>query len=92
MQDDMIRGMPLGPRVTAVSPMEDYQLALTFTNGERRIFDAKPLLAFKVFKPLRNKGFFSLVKVDHGMVLWPNDIDYCPDTLYTQSKPLDEQP
>ena len=85
MQESIIRGEPLGPRVSAVSPMEDYKLFLTFTNGEQRIFDAKPLLSIGVFKPLQNKQFFETVKVAYGSVLWPHNIDYCPDTLYLES-------
>jgi len=67
--------------------MEDYHLYLKFTNGDHRIFDARPLLSYEVFEPLKNKDFFHLVKVAYGSVLWPNDIDYCPDTLYEESKP-----
>ena len=38
--DDLIIGELLGPRVVHVQPSEGYKLILTFTNGERRIFDA----------------------------------------------------
>lgn len=86
--NDIIYGEPLGPRVTAVSPLEDYKLLLTFNNGERRMFDAKPLLSMKVFKPLQNKHFFKSVKVSYGSIWWPQDIDYCPDTLYAESTPV----
>jgi hypothetical protein len=72
--------------VSEVSPIEDYRLLLTFTNGERRIFNAKPLLSIEAYKPLKNKQLFERVKVAFGSVLWPNDIDYCPDTLYAESQ------
>jgi len=87
MHDDNIQAAPLGPRVVAVEPMDNFRLFLTFTNGERRVFDAKPLFKYPVFKLLQKKPFFDSVKVDHGSVQWPNDIDYCPDTLYMQSVP-----
>ncbi|MDR2615197.1 MAG: DUF2442 domain-containing protein, partial [Oscillospiraceae bacterium] len=86
VQDNIIYGEPLGPRVSEVSPIEDYRLLLTFTNGERRIFNAKPLLSIEAYKPLKNKQLFERVKVAFGSVLWPNDIDYCPDTLYAESQ------
>ncbi|MCL2544751.1 MAG: DUF2442 domain-containing protein [Clostridia bacterium] len=89
MQENLMHGEPLGPRVAKVLPMDDYMLHLTFTNGDRRIFDAKPLLSFEAFKPLENGQLFGSVKVAYGSVLWPNDIDYCPDTLYAESKPAD---
>ncbi|MCL2078380.1 MAG: DUF2442 domain-containing protein [Oscillospiraceae bacterium] len=83
--DNIICGELLGPRVAEVSPMEDYNLQLTFDNGERRIFDVKPLFAYAVFKSLQDKAFFESVKVAYGSILWSNDIDYCPDTLYAES-------
>ncbi len=87
-QRDIIEGPELlGPRVVAVQPGEGYTLKLTFSNGEKRIFDAKPLLAYKVYAPLKNKGFFDSVFVAYGTIMWPGDIDYCPDTLYIQSIP-----
>jgi len=81
----MICGEPLGPRVSAVSPLDDYVLHIVFTNGEHRRFDAKPLLSVKAFEPLRNRQLFKAVKAAYGSVQWPNDIDYCPDTLYAES-------
>ena len=86
--DNIICGEPLGPRVTSVLPMEDYRLLLSFNNGERRVFDVKPLFAFSVFSALQNKTFFESVKAAYGSILWPNDIDYCPDTLYAESVPI----
>lgn len=86
--DNIITGAPLGPRVKEATPTEDYKLLLTFTNGEHRIFDARPLLDMSVFKPLANKQFFQSVKVAYGTVIWPQDIDYCPDTLYSESLPM----
>jgi len=86
--DDIIKGSPLGPRVMSAVPTEDYTLLLTFTDGEQRIFDAKPLLEMTVFEPLINKSFFQSVRVAYGSVLWPQDIDYCPDTLYMESIPV----
>lgn len=83
--DNIVYGVPLPPRVKTAQPIEDFKLLLTFDNGERRIFDAKPLLKFKVFQPLQNEQFFKSVKVAYGSILWADDIDYCPDTLYMES-------
>ena len=88
--DEIIYGEPLGPRVLKAYPAAGYRLYLTFNNGEKRVFDARSLLSVKAFQPLRNKEFFESVKVEFGTVIWPQDIDYCPDTLYLESLPLDE--
>ena len=86
--DDIIRGEALGPRVTSATATDDYRLFLTFTGGERRVFNAEPLLKTPAFKPLADKSFFRSVKVAYGSVMWADDIDYCPDTLYMESTPL----
>ena len=86
--DGTIKGAPLGPRVVEAIPSDHYELFLTFNNGEKRKFDANPLLDLKVFAPLKNINFFKSVKVQFGTVVWPQDIDYCPDTLYAQSIPI----
>ncbi len=87
LAEKMICGEPLGHRVVAVVPKDNYALLLTFSNGERRIFDARPLLEIPVFKALNRKPFFESVKVEYGTIAWAQDIDYCPDTLYIESTP-----
>lgn len=88
--DELLHGAPLTPRVKAVIPTDGCKLLLTFTNDERRVFDASPLFKYAVFSPLRNPEFFKRVTVSRGSIAWPQDIDYCPDTLYMESKPLEE--
>ena len=86
IDDDLvIAPSTLGPRVVSVRPLADYQLALTFDNGEHKTFDAKPLLDYPAFKPLRQETFFRTVSVQFGTICWPGDLDYYPDTLYPQS-------
>ena len=85
MKESIIYGEPLRPRVTSVLALDDYSLMISFTNGEQRKFDAKPLLTQAAYKQLNSISFFKSVKVESGSILWPNDIDYCPDTLYQQS-------
>ncbi len=87
-KEELVKGAPLGPRVTQAMPNDDYELLLKFNNGEERKFDAKPLFDMKVFASLKNLSFFKSVKVEYGTVVWPQDIDYCPDTLYAQSVPV----
>ena len=87
MQDlDLIHGEQLGPRVVKVLPLRDYLLKIAFDNDEERVFDMAPLLALPAFQPLADDALFRAVRVEHGSVAWPNDIDLCPDTLYAQSR------
>lgn len=78
----------LNPRVVAAQASADYALVLTFDNGERRLFDAKPFLQAPVFHALANPAYFAAVKADHGTVMWPGEEDFCPDTLWLNSQPL----
>ena len=76
--------------VYAVMVVPDFGLALIFNNGERRRFDMRPYLDYPVFRRLKNKGYFSLARVDYGTVVWPGNIDIAPETLYDRSVPYSD--
>jgi len=75
----------MNPRVKQVSASSDYKLDIEFTNGERGVYDCAHLLNFGVFTELRDKYYFKKVEVLDGAVVWPNEQDICPDTLYLES-------
>ena len=75
----------MNPRVKSVIPRDGYRLSITFTNGERGVYDCSHLLDFGVFRELRDQGYFRQAKAVHGTVAWPHDQDICPDTLYEDS-------
>ena len=75
----------MNPRVKAVVPTDDYHLRLAFTNGEFGDFDCSHLLNFGVFQEFKEIAYFMRASVAHGTVVWPNDQDICPDTLYEDS-------
>ena len=79
----------MNPRVRAVQPNADYTLRLTFDNGEIRLFDVRPYLDKGFFRELRDRGMFNSVRPDLGSVRWQGGQDFCPDTLYLESIPLD---
>lgn len=78
----------MNPRPVNVKPLKDYKLLVTFQNGEKKIFDAKPLLSMSLYQPLRNEGLFLQAKTDGMCVYWNENIDLCPDRLYTDSAPF----
>ncbi|MFN0052763.1 MAG: DUF2442 domain-containing protein [Planctomycetales bacterium] len=78
----------MNPRVTSVVPTNDYRLRLTFTNGAVGEFDCRRLLDFGVFRELKDTDYFMRASVLHGTVVWPNEQDICPDTLYEESVPI----
>ncbi|MCU0469637.1 MAG: DUF2442 domain-containing protein [Arcicella sp.] len=76
----------MNPRVKSVQPNKDFTLYLTFDNDERKVFDVKPYLEFGIFKELKDLSLFYSVKPVLGTIQWQNEQDFCPDTLYLESK------
>jgi hypothetical protein len=84
------------PRIKKVRHIEAYRLELTFTNGETAKLDFRNRIVGRggVFEPLEDVDYFKQVKVDPeiGTLVWPNEVDFCPDVLYSEAtgKPLPE--
>jgi len=72
--------------VNKVKALDDYKLELFFENKETRIFDVKPYLDTGVFKRLKDKNLFNMVKVSYDSIEWPEGIDLDPEVLYQKSK------
>ena len=78
----------MNPRVTNVKPEQNFNLLITFNNGEIKSFDLKPYLETGLFKELKDLSLFNSVKPFYGSIQWANGLDLCPDTLYLESKVL----
>jgi len=75
----------MNPRASNVKYKGDYQLLITFTNGEVKQFDLTPYLNYPVYFPLKDNTFCKKVRIDDGIVQWDEYIDLDPDTLYLES-------
>jgi hypothetical protein len=75
------------PDLKSVRYLRDYKLELTFTDGISGCIDFAPWIVGKggVFVPLENKKFFAQVTVNHdiGTIVWPSDVDFDPEVLYS---------
>ncbi len=75
------------PRVTQVRYLGEYRLELSFTDGTTGVLDLKARVVGRggIFKPLEDLAFFQQVQVDPeaGTIVWPNEVDFCPDVLYS---------
>lgn len=76
----------MNPRVRAVRPLPGYRLEITFTNGEKGVYDCRPLLHWGVFRELQDAAYFQEVRAEGGTVVWPHEQDICPDTLYAHAR------
>lgn len=81
----------MNPRVVQAIAHDDYTLTLTFANGEVKVFDVRPYLDKGIFQELENLAIFRAVQVSMGTASWPHGQDFCPDTLYQESVPVEER-
>ena len=72
----------------AVKALNDYKLMIKFSTGEERIYDAKADITEGVFQSLIDKNLFSMAKISRGTIVWNDDLDIAPETLYRESKPV----
>jgi len=52
------------------------------------LFDVLAYMDKGIFKQLKSKEVFNSIKIADGTVQWINEADFCPDTLYLESKPI----
>lgn len=73
------------PNIKEAKTMNDYQLLITFVNGEIKTFDLKPYLKYTVFKPLVDNEEFHNFSIVDGTIEWKCGADLSPDTFYLES-------
>jgi hypothetical protein len=75
------------PDVKSVRYLDGYRLELTFTDGVTGQIDLAPWIVARggVFSQLENKTFFAQVSLnaDIGTIVWPNDVHFDPEVLYS---------
>ena len=80
----------LRPTVIAVTPEDGYTLLLTFEDGRKGLYDAKPLLKEEIFEPLNRLSLFLSARAEDGTVVWNDDLDIAPEYLYENCTPVAE--
>ncbi|MCL2079689.1 MAG: DUF2442 domain-containing protein [Oscillospiraceae bacterium] len=72
--------------IEKVIALDDMILLLTFSTGEKRLYDASALLEYPAFRPLEDIQVFKSAQVEHGVVIWHDgEIDIAPEMLYKHS-------
>jgi hypothetical protein len=70
-------------RAVQARPLDEYRLWLRYADGVEGEVDLSDLAGRGVFSAWSDRKVFSAVKVDtSGAIVWPGDIDLCPDALY----------
>ena len=70
---------------TEVPYLHDYELLITFSNGEKRVYDGQEDITQGVFTQLRNKALFARARIERGTVVWNDELDIAPEALYAES-------
>ncbi len=67
--------------------LKDYQIKVSFNDGETGIVDLSESLSGSVFEPLKDLKLFSQLKLDDELdtIVWPNGVDFAPEYLYFQA-------
>jgi len=78
----------MNPHIKSVHPLDDYELEVSFENGESRRFDVKPYLGRGIFVRLRDPALFRGVRVIAGSIEWPGGLDLSYDTVYVDGRPI----
>ena len=72
-------------KITEAKATDHLMILLTFSNGEKRVFDAT-VLTGSVFEPLADDNIFNDFKIVHGAITWMDEeIDCAPEYMYQNS-------
>lgn len=78
-------------KITNAKPLMGGMVLITFSTGEKRLFDTT-LLEGEAFKPLADEKVFNNPVVFHGILTWNNgEIDIAPEKVYQESYAYDSK-
>ncbi|MGH9647958.1 MAG: DUF2442 domain-containing protein [Bryobacteraceae bacterium] len=71
-------------RVRSFEIVSAYTLNIRFDDGVEQTIDFRPVLAGKLYGPLRDLSVFNQVRIDPQVetLVWPNGADFDPATLH----------
>ena len=74
-----------GIKVTQATPLRGGMMLITFSTGEKRLFDTT-VLQGSAFAPLADEQVFRNPVLFHGVITWNNgEIDIAPEMVYRNS-------
>ena len=76
-------------RVSHVEVIDRFRLSVYFADGVNGVVDMSRLVLSQdagVFSALREDSVFRQVRLELGVVTWPDDIDLAPDAMHAAIK------
>jgi hypothetical protein len=77
------------PLLTEAQSLDGSAVHVRFEDGTTADVDLSYLLDYGgVFEPLRDPAYFARLRADTdaGTIVWPNDADIAPETLYAHAR------
>jgi hypothetical protein len=77
------------PILIEAQPLDDHAVHVRFGDGTTADVDLSYLLDYGgVFEPLHDPAYFAQLRVDTeaGTIVWPNEADIAPETLYAHAQ------
>lgn len=71
--------------VKTAEALANGRVLVTFETGERGILDCKPFMTRPLWRKLSSPAFFNLVRVEDGILTWPEDIDISPEDVWEKT-------
>lgn len=74
-------------RVARVEALPGFRLRVTFNDGAEGTVEMAAFLHSPdagVFSVLRDETLFRQVKIEHGAVTWPDELDLAPDAMHRE--------
>jgi hypothetical protein len=78
----------MNPRSKKVQYKSPYKLIIVFDNNEEKEFNLSPYLQYPVYERLKDEAYCMKARIQNGIVIWDNETDMDPDTLYLESSTL----
>ncbi|MEX5285325.1 DUF2442 domain-containing protein [Selenomonas sputigena] len=79
-----------GIKVTEAKPLRGGMMLITFSTGERRLFDTT-ILSGETFRALADDEVFRRPVLFHGAITWQQgEIDIAPEFVYENSYAYDD--
>ena len=73
-------------KIVDIKVVSELCMLVTFSNGEKRIFDAKYLLQYPAYQKLEDFEVFKNAHIENGIIVWDNGaIDIGIDAVYENS-------
>lgn len=73
--------------VVNAEPLEDYKVAVRFSDGREGVADLAEALRGPMFEPLKKRELFRRLRIDDELrtIVWPNGTDLAPEYIYYQA-------